>query len=191
MVRKALIRLAFVLAPRAGINMAVAGGAIGYGSHFVDLRGKLPERQDIHYSVRNVNTIQGVVLHHSATKGQTISSMAQFHTEVRGWPGLAYHFAIGWDGTVYQCHDLSTISYHSAGYNQRTLGIVLIGNYQDRQMTEEMKGSLVELTSYLHDQYDLKYMWLHRDTKSTACPGQYAVEFARPLQWGPPPPSKK
>ena len=183
--QRALIRLALVIAPRAAVTMVGVGEVVDYGSTFHDLRGQLPARHDVSYAKRKLSDVQGVILHHSATKGQTINSIASFHSEVRGWPGIGYCFAIGWDGVVYQLHDVETISYHAQGYNKHSIGVVLIGNYHERDLTPEMEESLVMLVEYLRDKYGLKYFWLHRDCKPTICPGNYAADFIRPLQFGP------
>lgn len=38
---------------------------------------------------------------------------ARFHVNVRGWDGLAYHFAVGRDGQHYQCRDAIARLNHS------------------------------------------------------------------------------
>lgn len=165
--------------------MVGAGAAVDYGTTFHDLRGKLPIHHVDTYKKRKVEDIKGAVLHHTATTGQSLSSIAKFHTDMRGWPAIGYHFAIGWDGVVYQLHDVETISYHAAGRNTPNLGIVLVGNYHTREMTPEMEESLVMLVEYLRGKYKLNYLWLHRDCQATACPGDHASDFMRPLQFGP------
>lgn len=182
--RTTIIRWAIVLAPRAAVTMTGAGYAVDYESTFHDLRGTLPERTDVRYSHRNVSSIQGLVIHHSATKGQSIRSMAQFHTQTRGWPAIAYHFAIGWDGKVYQLNDVDRLTYHAQGHNARTIGVVIIGNYEDQQLSLPAEAALMNLAYYLKDEYHLRYMWLHRQVRSTACPGAHVVELITPYLYG-------
>lgn len=182
--RAAIIRMALVLMPRAAVTMTGAGYAVDHTSSFIDLRGDLPVHPSAVYAAREVSKIQGAIIHHSATKGQTIRSIAQFHTEVRQWPGVAYHFAIGYDGVIYQLQDVETVTYHAQGHNARTIGIVLIGNFQDRPLPEKMETSLVNLLAYLEEVYGLKYIWLHGQTKATLCPGKYARDFAEPYLKG-------
>lgn len=184
MLRQGIVRLALVMAPRAAVTMTGVGYAVDYGSTFIDLRGKLPEREGTIYGTRNESAIQGVVIHHTATSGQTIRSIAQFHAETRGWPGIAYHYAIGYDGVVYRLQDVSKVTYHAKGYNYRTIGVALIGNFDEKEMPERMKGSLVKLLNHLKGERPLKYVCLHRQTKATACPGKYATSFASPHLFG-------
>lgn len=164
--------------------MTTVGAPVGYGTAIHDLRGELPTRTDMAYVKRPESDVKGMVWHHSATRGQSIRSIAEFHTEVRKWPAVAYHFAIGHDGIVYQLNDVGTTSYHAAGYNRNTIGVVLIGNYHDRALTEEMEEAIVTLNEYLRDEYDLQFSWMHRETRPTACPGDYAVDYLTPLLYG-------
>ncbi len=176
------------VAPRAAVAMTGTGDMIGYEASIHDLRGTLPTNGT--YGTRDIEDVQGMVWHHSATTAQSIKTIAQFHTMTKGWPGIAYHFAIGWDGVIYQMHDVETVSYHAQGYNSKTIGAVLIGNYDQREMTPEMEEAAIALSEYLRDRYDLKFSWLHRDTKATACPGKYAAEFLQEIQYGPLPKKK-
>ena len=181
-----------IIARRVATKAIVRGAMVGAvmsvdGIPFTDLRGKLPTRQDIHYGVREESRIEGAVFHHTATRGQTLTSIAQYHIEARKWPGIAYHYAIGYDGHVFLLNDPTTISYHTQGYNSRTISIVLIGNYQNNDLSDEMKRSIIVLSSYLNTLYDLQFMWMHSETKSTACPGRHAREYLQPILHGPRP----
>jgi len=163
-------------------------GAIGnFGTTIIDLRGTLPVSEHYEYVTRSEDYIEGVIWHHSATTGQTIRSIAEFHIEVKKWPGVAYHYAVGWDGQVYLLNDPTVVSFHAQGHNRKTIGIVLIGNYHEREMTEEMKEAIVQLQGWLKEKYELKYSWYHGETKATACPGKYAIPFLKPLLYGPRP----
>lgn len=173
---------------RSAVVLTAVGSMAGYGTHWVDLRGSLPTNG--RYPRRNIESIEGAVVHHSATKAQSIYSIAQYHTMVNGWRGIAYHIAIGYDGVVYQLNDLESISTHAKGYNSRTIGVVLIGNYHEREMTNEMKSALIGVLEELGDTYKLKFVWAHRDARKTACPGKYAYEFLRSYLYGPKPPVK-
>jgi hypothetical protein len=175
------------LALRGAVTMTAAGSAVGYSSNIIDLRDQLPRRPDVEYRYRIENEVDGIVWHHSATRAQTIRSIADYHTRVKGWPEIGYHFGVGHDGRIYQLLDVKKWSNHAQGYNRRTIGVVLIGNYHEREMPEAMKSSVLYLQEYLCDTYNIDYVWLHRDTKPTACPGNYASEFLKNIQFGPRP----
>ena len=177
------------VASKAVVRGALAMGAVISieGVPFTDLRGQLPVSSTAFYSTRPVENIQGAVFHHTASRGQTLRSIAQYHVERRNWPGIAYHYAIGYDGHIFLLNDPTVASYHTQGYNSRTISIVLIGNYHERELSEEMKRSIVLICSYLGIEYDLKFLWMHSETRPTICPGKYATDFLEPILYGPKP----
>jgi len=164
--------------------MTATGLAVGHESAFIDLRGKLPVRQDIQYKMRTEAEIDGIIWHHTASRAQTIRSIAEYHTKVRGWPEIAYHFAVGHDGKVYQLLDVQKWSHHAAGHNRNNIGIVLIGNYEDNEPSPQMLASAKIIQRNLVQQYNIKHVWLHKDTKATLCPGKHATKTLRKWQFG-------
>lgn len=198
-VGRLVIRAAVVLLPRGAVTMTVAGSGVGYQSNYVDLSdvtdrievmdisGTLPHSPTKTYQYRRADQIKGLVFHHSATRGQTIRSMAEYQVEVRGWAGLGYHYAIGYDGRIYKCNDPLLKTNHTANHNTATIGAVLVGNYQEREPSEAMIRSAEHLEAYLMERYGLQFVWLHRETKPTLCPGDYAAARLRPLLIGPRP----
>lgn len=172
---------------RPAIVLTGVGSVGNFGTSIRDLRGELPRSEDSEYATRSIDYIEGMVWHHSATTAQTIRSMAEFHIETKKWPGLAYHYAIGYDGQVYLCNDPTTISFHAQGHNRRTIGVVLVGNYQNRDLTPEMKESILKMQEYLQNEFGLEYSWYHGETKKTQCPGKNAIQFLKPILYGPRP----
>lgn len=172
LITKVAVRGALVMAP------AVAHDEIPV----VDLRGKLPV--DGQYDTRPIDGITHIIIHHSATKGQTIRSIAEFHVSARGWPAIAYHFAVGYDGKIFILHDIDEKTFHAQGWNTKAVGVCLIGNYQDREVPPEVIHSCERLVLMLREAYDIPYVLFHRDTKPTACPGSHAVEALQFLKDG-------
>lgn len=184
--RPMLTRTAMVLLPRAAVTMTAAGAGVGWESSIVDLRGELPVSVERHYTTSAESKVEGMVWHHTATSGQTLRSIAEYHVLVKHWPGIAYHYAIGWDGRVYLLNDPTTRSYHTQGWNSRTISVVLIGNYQDNVPSAAMVASMHEINDYLRERYHLRYSLLHRQTKPTLCPGDNAVKALMPMLYGSP-----
>ncbi len=185
--RPMAVRALLVMAPRTAVVMTGAGAATDYTSRYIDLSGDLPVAEARHYPRRDLSEINGLVIHHSATKGRTIRSMAEYHIEVKGWPGLAYHYAIGWDGVVYHCQDDRNASYHTQGHNRHNVGVVLVGDYEAKEPSEAMIRSLGMLIEDLRGKYRMDHAWMHRETKATLCPGSRAVPHVQPLLFGPRP----
>ena len=167
---KVALRGALVLAPTLGIH----GGA-----EIIDLRGQLPTAGQ--YPTRDMAKVNTVVIHHSASRGQSIRSLAQYHVAVRGWQGIGYHYAIGWDGRVYWMNDPERRTNHAQGHNSRTIGVVLVGDYDLTHPSVEMVHAAQTLTAYLSEKYGVTRIVWHRELKATACPGRYAVEALQHL----------
>lgn len=163
------------------LALTTAGVVSDTPIQFHDLRGQLPVSAEHPYRTRPVEWVRGLYLHHSATKGQTLNSMASFHVETRGWGGLSYHYAVGWDGQLFWCNDPTVLSFHTANHNSNAISVVLVGDYSKIQLTEDQKRSIALLVDFLVEKYNLQFVKLHRDVKSTQCPGNNAVEFLRTL----------
>lgn len=178
---RALTRVAIRQSMRAGLALTTAA-SVSFGATIKDLSDELPTRSEYH--IRDLSRVNAVIWHHSATKGQTIRNLAEFHTEVKKWPGIGYHYAIGWDGIVYKLNDPERLTYHAQGHNSHSIGVVLVGNYEDRELTEAMKEAIVKMSEYLAEEYNCRKILLHRDTKATLCPGRYAGNFLTDLRDG-------
>lgn len=164
-----------------GLAFAVAIGS--EDMPLVDLRGKLPTA--CAYPERNIGAVTGIIIHHSATRGQSISSIAQFHVQTRGWCGIAYHYGVGWDGKVYLLNDPERNTNHAFKNNTRNIGICLIGNYDEQPVPPEAVHSAARLVAMLRHKYGPLRVMFHSDTKATACPGRYAREALDTLRTDP------
>lgn len=147
----------------------VFGTAMITGGTVHDMEGKLPSHGE--YPLRDTSAIEGIIVHHTATKGQSLKTIAQFHVSTRGWPGIAYHYAIGWDGQVYRLNGEDRLTYHAQGWNSRTIGVVVVGNYQTQAPTEASVEALEAVVEDIRCRRSIRYVKGHRETKSTACPG--------------------
>lgn len=79
-----------------------------------------------------------VIIHHSYKPShcnspndcvQAVHSMQNFHMDDRGWNDIGYSFAVGGDGLVYQGRGFQVIGAHAPGYNARSVGICIIGDW--------------------------------------------------------------
>lgn len=186
MVKRAIKRAASRFLLRPAVALSTAGAVADGPIEFHDLRNELPISADRPYKHRPEEWIEGCFWHHSASKGQTIRNLASYHVEVRQWGGLAYTYAIGWDGTIFLCNDPTTLSFHTSGYNSRAISVVLVGDYHEKEMSEAMKVSVIRLAAHLKDKYNLRYVALHKDVKATACPGSHAEPWLRLVCFGKP-----
>ena len=99
--------------------------------------------------------------------------------------GLAYHFVIG-NGTDSGDGEIEIGPrwrkqqrgghVASLAYNENSLGVCLVGNFEEQRPTQRQLAALIELLGYLkRDLLDGKpKLFLHREVKGeqTLCPGR-------------------
>lgn len=74
-----------------------------------------------------------LIIHCTATKPNQDIGAADvdiWHRE-RGWNGIGYHAVIRRNGVVEQGRDLSRMGAHARGFNQRSIGIALVGGIDE------------------------------------------------------------
>lgn len=128
-----------------------------------------------------------IVIHHSGSKKGSAKSMDRYHREKRRMEnGLAYHFVIGngrgmGDGEIAIGHrwkgQLNGGHVASEELNTKSIGICLVGHFEEGRPTPRQMKSLAALTGYLMKQCSLraKAVQTHQEinTKPTKCPGKH------------------
>lgn len=76
----------------------------------------------------------------------------------KGWFKIGYHFVVRRDGTVEHGRELNEVGAHAIGYNERSVGICLIGgvngaNKPENNFTEAQWKALEPLVSELEEQF--------------------------------------
>lgn len=136
----------------------------------IDIIEDLPRSS--HYLQRQLSDITGIVIHHSATTGQTAYDFADYHVNHHGWPGIGYHYVIPPEGGVLQTNQLTSISYHTLYTNTPLVAICLPGNFNVAEPSaaqlRDLKKLIKQLKNTLPNQVTLSG---HRDHKNTSCPG--------------------
>ncbi len=127
----------------------------------------------------------GIVIHHSGSAMGSPDSITQEHTD-RGYHGLGYHFVVGngqgaRDGSIHvgyrwqdQLPGVHVSGPNAETYNQRTIGICLIGDGDRRRYTRAQLASLALLVSQLQAELGLpdSAVQLGRDVSATSGPGR-------------------
>ncbi|MEQ8475694.1 N-acetylmuramoyl-L-alanine amidase [Fulvivirga sp.] len=147
---------------------------------------------------RSFSDVEHVIIHHSAGSNtstnftQVVRDIYLYHTEVNGWSDIGYNYLIDREGTIYKGRDPddgeqdNVIGAHFCGKNSGTMGICLLGNFEEVNIAPSEKAieSLIELTSWklikesldpfssaIHRGEQLNTVAGHRDGCSTLCPG--------------------
>lgn len=149
-----------------------------------------------------------VIIHHSYIPSACYSEVAcelamrkmqDMHQLKNGWNDIGYSFAVGGDGRIYRGRGYNVIGAHAPKYNDKSVGICLIGDWTStlffifqkwtisklcffstatlppKQMLTTVK-SLIQYSlenGYLAKNYKLLG---HRQVRDTECPGQSLFE---------------
>jgi hypothetical protein len=182
-------------------------------------------RADEHIRSRRIEfdrRIEKIVVHHTGTKSTApdwpSEVRAIYHGVIaRGLRDMPYHWLIDPDGTVYEGRWARTVAPgtvpngedrygrtvrggHALGYNERTIGIALLGTFDDHRPTLAAFGALVTLVAWQCDRHHIvpagatpyrqengtettfPNLCPHRQVRATDCPGRAVVDLLPQLR---------
>lgn len=145
-----------------------------FGSQFSDERASLPHGPTP-YKKRPLSAIERVILHHTATAQTTAwSTVARYHVNSLGWPGVAYHIGVHADGRVTLLNDPETVSYHAGNANGASVAISVVGNYETDTVNAMLWQRVLDVKAVLEAYLARQVPMLgHRDASTaTVCPGK-------------------
>ncbi len=139
-------------------------------------------------------TVKLFVVHHTAgiVSGdgrsglERMRALYQYHAINRGWGDIGYHYVIDDQGQVYEgkAGGKGVVGGHAYCHNVDTIGISLMGNFDEERPTQAQVKALQKLLVLLADTYDVDLKTTttyhgkamprvvgHRDLLSTDCPG--------------------
>lgn len=167
-------------------------------------------------------TPKALVVHHTVTRNDytaaeapgLIRAVYAYHTRSRGWDDIGYNILVDRFGTVYEGRyggfQRGVIGTHTAGFNSQTLGISLLGNYDEVDTPGPVIAALGRGAKWMHERWGVDVrqrvtltsagsprfprgsrvtvsrMPGHRDLGTTACPGRFAygrLPSIRKLPW--------
>lgn len=124
-----------------------------------------------------LETVDGVVIHYvgnpatsAAANRSYFATLALTHETY-----ASAHFVVGLDGEIIQCVPLGEIAYCSSQANDHTLSIEVCHPDETGEFAPETVDSLVRLTAWLCDTFDLetKSVIRHYDVTGKLCPKYY------------------
>lgn len=111
-----------------------------------------------------------LILHHSAGRG-TAQSIHAYHLSL-GWAGIAYHYYVRRDGSIYRGRPEPWQGGHCQGYNHRSIGVCFEGNFERvDEMPQEQRDAGRELVADIVKRYPGIQVGLHKMYNQTSCPG--------------------
>ena len=125
------------------------------------------------FTKRNLSDIDLIVLHHSgsAMDRTTIHSIHRWHLQL-GWLGCGYHFVIHGDGSVFQGRPVDAVGSHARGFNGRSIGICVVGNFEEEYPTLQQQEAVGKLILYLQNKLGDLEIKKHNQVAATLCPGR-------------------
>lgn len=165
-------------------------------------------------SIRKRPTYQArydaVVVHHTTNANDysmaeapaLVRAIYAFHVRGRGYDDIGYHLLVDRFGRVYEgraggYRTRAIKGSHTGGFNERTLGVSMIGNLDEAAPAEEMVQGVARVASWAADRWrfdpradvtltsrgstrfpsgrrvEVPRVAGHRDLSATACPGRY------------------
>jgi len=130
----------------------------------------------LYYPDNLTEVLNTIVIHHSATVYSTPNEIQDLHMDGRGFADVAYHYLIDSDGIIYEGREINIRGAHVQGFNTGSVGIVLLGNFNEQQPSQAQLSSLRVLVDYLRYTYEIRYLAGHKDYPNqspdgTECPG--------------------
>lgn len=128
------------------------------------------------YSDDLKQVLNTIVIHHSAFADGGPVEVQELHMDRRGFADVAYHFLIDSDGVIYEGREINIRGAHVQGFNTGSIGIVLLGNFNEEQSNDIQLASLRALVDHLRYTYEIRYLAGHKDYPNqspdgTECPG--------------------
>lgn len=128
-------------------------------------------------SLSNRRVTDAIIVHHVGNTNADVSAetIHRWHLQ-NGWAGIGYHFVIRKDGTIEAGRPMNTVGAHCYGENSHTVGVNVVGNFEDYMPEDAQIASAKRLLAALCRYYGLNpdgsTIFGHRDFNATACPGQ-------------------
>ncbi len=117
-----------------------------------------------------LNKVDYLVVHHTASGDVTADEIDRWHKS-KGFVGCGYHYVVRQNGEIEKGRPDNKQGAQCYGYNNRSLGIVLAGNFMEVQPAPGQMDGLVGLLRELKAKYPEAQVVRHSDLCQTACPG--------------------
>lgn len=127
--------------------------------------------------MRDINLL---VLHHSASGRDSTTRDMIYNWHIRQrYSDIGYHYVITGDGKLHVGRAAEKVGAHALGYNSKSLGICLTGNFEIEEPSEAQIKTLIQLLATLCKRHKLDTTDIkgHYQLNQTACPGKNVIEM--------------
>jgi len=128
-----------------------------------------------------------IVIHHSWTKDGSVKdwdAIKRYHIETNGWNDIGYQIGIEKVGDKYEVlpgREIGEVGAHAKGFNAKSIGICLVGNFDSAPPSDEQLYLLASVCRELQRKYKIfrDQVIGHRETYillnepvQKSCPGK-------------------
>jgi hypothetical protein len=122
-----------------------------------------------------------VAIHHSAIPldtDETMQSVQDLHMDSNHWADVGYHYVIDKNGIVYEGRDIHVRGASVAGYNTGTIGVCVMGNFEQDMPLEIQLTVLQQVVNWLAVTYTLTHLAAHGEfNPESVCPGKNMMPY--------------
>jgi len=118
-----------------------------------------------------MNNPKRIIIHHSGTDTGDVHTFRNHHVNVNGWNDVGYHYVITREGALQKGRAENVVGAHTLGHNQDTIGICLVGNFNNYTPNDQQINTLIKIIKDIRSRYGDIPVGYHRDFGSTSCPG--------------------
>jgi len=125
------------------------------------------------------NNPDKIILHHSATSDgvtKDFDAIRNYHKNVLGWSDIGYHYVIEkvkgqiW---TFKGRDISKRGAHCRPENGTSIGVCIVGNYDENKLSKGQINALLDLQAELETILGKKLpIHFHKEFSATTCPGK-------------------
>jgi N-acetyl-anhydromuramyl-L-alanine amidase AmpD len=121
-----------------------------------------------------------IIVHHSGTPRDktTFESINEYHRQLWNFKSslgyyIGYHYLIVGSGKLYQGRAENEEGAHARGWNDKSIGVCLTGDFMTEKPSNEQLKTLKELLDNLCKKWNIKKENIkgHREVWQTLCPG--------------------
>lgn len=121
--------------------------------------------------------IKFIAVHHSQRKIDSVKRIRDLHVKINKWEDIGYHWLIDKKGKLCKGRSEKFIGAHVYGHNKNSLGVCLIGNYDEEKPTKKQIQTLIKFLKEKTKKYKIpvKNILGHREFPDVTktCPGKF------------------
>lgn len=121
--------------------------------------------------------IRFIAVHHSQRKIDSVKRIKDLHIKINKWEDIGYHWLIDKKGKLHQGRSEKFIGAHVLGHNKNSIGICLIGNFDEELPTKKQIQTLIKFLKEKIKKHKIpiKNILGHKEFSDVTktCPGKF------------------